>query len=62
MGGAFSTYGESRGAYSFLVGKPEVRRPLVRPMRRLEDNIKMNLREVGWEGMDWIDVAQDRDR
>ena len=42
-----------------LVGKPEGRRPLGRPRRRWEDNIKMDLREVGW-GMDWIDLAQDR--
>jgi hypothetical protein len=53
--------GERRGAYRALVGKPEVRRPLGRPRRRWEDNIKMDLREVGW-GMDWINPAQDRDR
>ena len=41
---------------------PEGKRPLVRPRRRWEDNIKMDLEEVGCEGMDWIDVAQDRDR
>jgi hypothetical protein len=45
-----------------LVGKPEGRRPLGRPRRRWEDNIKVDLREVGWGGMDWINVAQDRDR
>jgi hypothetical protein len=44
------------------VGKPEGRRPLVRPRHRWEDNIKMDLREVGWEGADWIALAQDRDR
>jgi hypothetical protein len=44
------------------VGKPEGRRPLVRPRRRWEDNIKIYLREVGWGGMDWINLAQDRDR
>jgi hypothetical protein len=44
-----------------LVGRPEGRRPLGRPRRRWEDNIKMNLQEVGWGGMDWIDMAQDRD-
>jgi hypothetical protein len=45
------------------VGKPERRRPLGNPRRRLEDNIKMELREVGWRrSMDWIDVAEDRDR
>jgi hypothetical protein len=51
--------GERRGAYRALVGKPEGRRPLERPRRRWEDNIKMDLREVGWEGMDWLDLAQD---
>jgi hypothetical protein len=55
--------GERRGAYRVLVGKSEGRRPLGRPRRRWEDNIKMDLREVGWEGgMDWIDVAHDRGR
>ena len=44
------------------MGKPEGRRPLGRLRRRWEDNIKMDLREVGWGGMDWINVAQDRDR
>jgi hypothetical protein len=54
--------GEGRGAYRVLVGRPEGRRPLGRPRRRLEDNIKMDLQEVGWGDMDWIDMAQDRDR
>jgi hypothetical protein len=54
--------GERRGAYRDLVGKPGGRRPLARPARRWEDNIKMDLLEVGWRGMDWINVAQDRDR
>jgi hypothetical protein len=54
--------GEGRGAYMILVGRPEGRRPLGRPRRRWEDNIKMDLQEVGWAGMDWIDMAQDRDR
>jgi hypothetical protein len=54
--------GERRGAYRALVGKPEGRRPLGRPRRRWENNIEMDLREVGWGGMDWIDLAQDRDR
>jgi hypothetical protein len=53
---------ERRGAYKALVGEPEGRRPLGRPRRRWEDNIKMDLREVGWEDIDWIDLAQDRDR
>jgi hypothetical protein len=53
--------GEGRGAYRILVGRPEGRRPLGRPRRRWEDNIKMDLQKVGW-GVDWIDMAQDRDR
>jgi hypothetical protein len=55
-------YEESRGAYRALVGKPEGRRLLERPRHRWEDNIKMNLREEGWGGMDWINLAQDRDK
>jgi hypothetical protein len=51
---------EKRNAYRILVGKPE--RPLGRPRRRWVDNIKMDLREVGWDSMDWIDLAQDRDQ
>jgi hypothetical protein len=43
-------------------GKPEGRRPLGRPRRRWMHNIKMNLREIGWNGVDWIDLAQDRDK
>jgi hypothetical protein len=54
--------GERRGAYRALVGKPEGRRPVGRPRRRWEDNIKMDLRLGGGGGVDWIDVAQDRDR
>jgi hypothetical protein len=54
--------GERRGAYRALVGKPEGRRPLGRPRPRWKDNIKMDLREVGWGGMDWINLAQDRNR
>jgi hypothetical protein len=54
--------GEGRGAYRILVGRPEGRTPLGRPRRRWEDNIKMDLKEMGWEGVDWIDMAQDRDR
>jgi hypothetical protein len=44
------------------VGKPERKRPLGRPRRRCEDNIRMDLREIGWGGMDWIDLAQDRNQ
>jgi hypothetical protein len=54
--------GERRGAYRALVGKPKGRRPLGRPRRKWEDNIKMDLQEVLWGGMDWINLAQDRDR
>jgi len=53
---------EKRGVYRVLMGKPEGKRPLGRPRRRWEDNIKMDLQEVGFGGMDWIEVAQDRDR
>jgi hypothetical protein len=51
-----------RNAYRKLVGKPEVKRPLGRPRRRWVDNIQMDLREIGWDGMDWIGMAQDRDQ
>jgi hypothetical protein len=44
------------------VGKSERKRPLYRPRSRCVDNIKMDLREIGWDGMDWIDLAQDRDQ
>jgi hypothetical protein len=53
--------GEKRGAYRILVGRPEGRRRLGRPRRRWEDNIKMDLQDVVW-GIDWIELAQDRDR
>ena len=53
---------EGRGVYRIFVGKPEGKRPLGRPRRRWEDNIKIDLQEVGCEGMDWIDLAQDGDR
>jgi hypothetical protein len=54
--------GKVRGAYNILVGRPERRRPLGRPRRRWEDNIKMDLREIGFGDVDWIHWAQDRDR
>jgi hypothetical protein len=60
--GHVARMGERRCAYRALVGKPEGRRPLARPRRRWEDNIKMDLREVGCGGTDWVDLAQDRDR
>jgi len=53
---------ERRGVYRVLVGKPEGKRPRGRPRRRWEDDIKMNVKEVGCEVMDWIELAQDRDR
>jgi hypothetical protein len=53
---------EKRNAYRTLVGKPEGKRPLGIPKRRWEDNIKMDLREIGWGGMDWIHLAQNRDQ
>jgi hypothetical protein len=52
---------KKRDAYRILVGRPERRRPLGKPRRRWEENIKMDLQEVGW-GMDWIELVQDRDR
>ena len=53
---------DRRGVYRVLVGKPEGKRPLGRPRRRWEDSIMMHLQEVGCVGMDWIELAQDRDR
>ncbi|KAJ4448734.1 hypothetical protein ANN_00125 [Periplaneta americana] len=60
--GHVARMGESRNAYRLLVGRPEEKRPLGRPRRRWEDNIKMDLREVGYDDRDWINLAQDRDR
>jgi hypothetical protein len=54
--------GTKRNAYRVLVGNSEGKRPLGRPRRRWVDNIKMYLREIGWGGMNWIDLAQDRDQ
>jgi hypothetical protein len=54
--------GENRNVYRLLVGKPEGKRPLGRPRRRWLDNIKMYLLEIGWGGVDWIGLAQDRDK
>jgi hypothetical protein len=62
MGRACSTNGEKRNAYRILVGNPEEKGPLGRPGHRWVDNIKIDLREIGWGGMDWIDLAQDRDQ
>jgi hypothetical protein len=57
MGGECSTNGEKRNAYRILVGKPEGKRPLGRPRRRWVDNIKMDLREIVWDGVDWIEPS-----
>jgi hypothetical protein len=54
--------GERRNAYMKLVGKPEGRRPMGRQRQMWVDNIKMDLKEIGWDGMDWIDLAQNRDQ
>jgi hypothetical protein len=62
MGGVCSACGERRGVYRVLVGRSDGKRPLVRPRGRWEDNIKMDLQKVGCGGMDWIELAQDRDR
>jgi hypothetical protein len=62
MGRACSTNGAKRNVYRTSVGNPEGKRPLGRPRRRWVDNIKMDLREIGWDGRDWINLAQDRDQ
>ena len=62
MGGTYSTYGERRGVLRVLVGKTEGKRPLGRPRRRWDENVKMDLQEVGCGVMDWIELAQDMDR
>jgi hypothetical protein len=62
MGMAFGTYGKKRSAHRILVGKPERKRPLRRPGRRWVDNIEMDIRKIGCNGTDWIDLAQDRDQ
>jgi hypothetical protein len=58
--GHVARMGEGRGVYRVLVGRPECKRPLGRPRRRWEDNIKMDLREIGIDGANWIRMAQDR--
>jgi hypothetical protein len=58
--GHMACMGEGRGVYRVLVGRPEDKRPLGRPRRRWEDNIKMDLREIGIDGANWIQLAQDR--
>jgi len=61
LAGHVARMGKGRGMYRVLVGKPEGKRTLGRPRRRWEDNINMDLQEVGWGG-DWMELAQDRDR
>jgi hypothetical protein len=60
--GYVARIGEDMNTYRILLGKPEGKRPLGKPRRRWMDNIKIDLRVIGWEGVDWIDVAQDRDQ
>ena len=62
MGRACSTYGGEESIYRVMVGEPEGKRPLGRPRRRWKDNIIMDVQEVGCGSMDWIELAQDRDR
>ena len=62
MGGACGAYGGGEGVHRVLVGKPEGKRPLGRPRRRWEDNIKRDLQEVGGGCGDWMELVQDRDR
>jgi hypothetical protein len=60
--GHVTRIGEKKNSYRLLVGKPEGKRPLGRPRHRWVDNIRMDLREVGWGDVDWIGLAQDRNR
>jgi len=60
--GHIACMGERKGLYRVLVGKPEGKRPIGRPRHRWDDNIKMDIQEVGCGVMDWIDLAQERDR
>jgi hypothetical protein len=60
--GHVARMGEKMNAYRILVGNPEGKRPLGRPRRRWVDNIKRDLRVIGWDGMDWIYLAQDREQ
>jgi hypothetical protein len=60
--GHVARMGEERNMYRVLIGKPEGKRPLGRPRHRWEDGLSMDLREIGWGSVDWIQLAQDRDR
>jgi len=59
--GHVASMGKKRGVHRNLVGKPDGKRPFGRPRHRWEDNTKLDLQEVGWRGMNWIGLAQDRD-
>jgi hypothetical protein len=61
MSGTCSTHGEIRNAFKILGGKPEEKRPLRRPRHKWGNNIKVDLRDIGWECVDWIDKVLDRD-
>jgi hypothetical protein len=54
--------GAMRNAHKILVGKPEGKRPLAKPKRTWEDNIRIDIKEIGWQGVDWMHMAQDRDQ
>jgi len=60
--GNLACLGERRGEYGILVGKPEGKTALGRPRLTLEDSIKFHLKEIGWKGVKWIDLAEDRDK
>jgi hypothetical protein len=62
LAGQVGRMGEKRNAYRIFMGKPEGKRPLGRPTRTWMDNIKIDLSEIEWDGMDWIDLVQDRDQ
>jgi hypothetical protein len=62
MGKTCGTHGRERNVYRVLMRKPEGKKPLGRPRRRWEDRIRMDLRESGWGSVDWIQLAEDRDR
>jgi hypothetical protein len=62
LAGHMAHMGEHRNVYKVLMGKPEGKRPLGRPRRRWEDGIRMDLREIGWGSVEWMQLAQDRDR
>jgi hypothetical protein len=62
MGRACSTHGEKRNAYRILVVNPKANKPVGRPRRRCEDNVRMDPREIGWGGVDWIDLLLKRDQ